>query len=445
MAVSALEPFVPSASQPWNRKRAAHLLRRAGFAPTKAEIDRVEKEGLVATVDRLLSTEPDSPAFRDALAAEKVMISTGDTGAARTGWFMRMIAADNPLREKLTLFWHGHFATSNAKVNNLDLMIDMIGRLRAGALGPFPVLLAAMTRDPAMIIWLDNNTNRKGHANENYSREIMELFSLGVGNYTETDIREAGRAFTGWHTDGKRYTFNATQFDDGRKTVFGKTGNFGGDDIVKLCCDNAACARFIAGKLFRFFVHEKPTDALIEELAVGFRRDGLHVGKLMRTLLLSREFHSDRAYRANIKSPVEFTVGAVRSLNARVGAAAAAKAAAEMGQSLLEPPTVKGWDGGRLWLNSQTVLVRTHFIQDMCLPGKLGDGLATAELIKTHKLDRAGDAIAFLLDVVLQNDVPDAVRARLVEYAGGLSAEVDGEKLRGLAQLVLSLPENQLN
>jgi uncharacterized protein (DUF1800 family) len=353
---------------------------------------------------------------------------------------------DFPLREKLALFWHGHFATGFAKVQDSALMIAQVDGLRDRALGKFHDLLAFATGDPAMIIWLDNNTNRKGHANENYAREIMELFSLGVGNYTEHDIREAGRAFTGWHTDRrKKFAFNASQFDDGPKTVLGVTGPLGGEDIVRVCCEQPACARFIAGKLFRFLVHESPSEPLLAELADGFRKSGLDTAWLVRTLLRSREFFSERAYRGKIRGPVELTVGSARALRARVNAHKLAEAAAEMGQALYDPPTVKGWDGGRLWVNSATVLVRMRFLQALCAGGeKLGEGLPAAVLIARHKLAEAGRAVDWLLDTLLQSDVGPGVRDKLLSYAGGATATVDEGLFRRLAQLVVSLPEYQM-
>jgi hypothetical protein len=443
---SPLSPYRPSPERPWNRRRAAHLLRRAGFAPAAGEIDAAVADGPDKTVDRLLSP-PAKPTreYSDILSAAEVLVSTGDVNALRAAWLLRMIHTDRPLIEKMTLFWHGHFATSIAKVGDGRLMQEQIALLRAGGLGRFGPLLEKVTADPAMILWLDNNTNRKGHANENYAREIMELFSLGVGHYTEADIREAGRAFTGWHTDRRRFTFNRDQFDDGEKTVFGETGRFGGTDVVRLCLRQPACPRFIAGKLFRFFVHENPSPELLAELADGFRRTDLDVAALMRTLLLSEEFHSDRAYRALIKSPVELAVGAIRSLGARVNAGEVAKAAAEAGQSLLEPPTVKGWDGGRAWLNSATVLTRAHLLQGLCQGGgKLGPGVPAGEILASHKLRDAAAATDFLLDVLVQTDVPEGVRGKLLAYAGGAGADIDEAGFRGLAQLVMGLPEYQL-
>jgi uncharacterized protein (DUF1800 family) len=444
VAHPALEPYLPAAGQ-WTRAGAAHLLARAGFGPAAEEIDRAVADGPEKTVDRLLTFVEPSARFAEVLRAAEVLASAGEAGAARAAWMMRMIHADNPLQEKLTLFWHGHFATGNAKVADLGLMTAQIEAFRRGCVGKFRDLLRTATRDPAMIIWLDNNTNRKGRSNENYAREIMELFSLGVGNYTEADIKEAGRAFTGWHTDRRKFTFNPELFDAGAKTVFGRTGNFGGDDVVDLCAEHPACARFIAGKLFRFFVHDKPDEGLLAALADEFRRTGLDTGRLMRTLLLSRELHSERARRALIKSPVEFVVGSIRSLGARFGATAAARTAAEMGQSLLDPPTVKGWDGGRLWINSATVLVRLHFVQALCLPGKTGEGVPAAEIIAGRGLKTVDRAADFLLDLLLRGRAPAGVRERLIDHAGGAQAAADPDKFRALAQMVMSLPEYQLN
>src|SRR5207248_3373592 len=217
----------------------------------------------------------------------------------------------HPLREKMTLFWHNHFATSLAKVQDPTLMFRQNCLLREHALGRFGPFLQAISRDGAMLVWLDSNSNVKGKPNENYAREVMELFSLGVGNYTEKDIREAARAFTGWHTDGVGFRFNPALHDDGPKTVLGKTGDWDGTDVVRIILEQPACARFLVGKLYAFLVSETaPPAALLEPLCESFRKSDYDVAGLVRTVLASRLFYSEHAFRKRVKGPVEYVLGA---------------------------------------------------------------------------------------------------------------------------------------
>ena len=251
---------------------------------------------------------------------------TGMPDASRQGailqaaWLQRMIDGVEPLREKMTLFWHNHFATSIAKVNDGSLMERQYELLFTHALGNFRPLLQEISRDPAMLVWLDSNQNVKGKPNENYAREVMELFTLGVGNYTEKDIREAARAFTGWHTSGGRFTFVHGEHDDGPKTVLGQTGNWDGDDVVRILLDQPACARFLVRKLYRFLVSENvaPPDALLDPLADAFRKSDYDIAVLVRTILRSQHFFSAYAYRQKVKWPVEYAVGVVRMIGVGV-------------------------------------------------------------------------------------------------------------------------------
>jgi uncharacterized protein (DUF1800 family) len=267
----------------------------------------------------------------------------------------------------LTLFWHNHFATSNLKVNNAGFMLGQYELMRKHAQGNFRKLLQEMSHDPAMMVWLDTNQSRKGKPNENFARELMELFSLGIGtpekpNYTETDIREAARAFTGWTIASGKAVFNPNLHDDGPKTVLGKTGKFKGADIVHLCLDQKVCPSFIAGKLFRFLVSETvaPTPELLEPLAAQFRKSDYDFGKLVETVLRSNLFFSPTAYRTRVKSPVDFALGIVRALEGRIGTVVLAATLEGLGQNVFYPPTVKGWDGGTAWLNGQTLLERQN-------------------------------------------------------------------------------------
>jgi hypothetical protein len=271
----------------------------------------------------------------------------------------------------MTLFWHNHFATSYAKVRSTKLMYEQNVILRKHALGRFRPFLLDMSRDTAMLVWLDSNRNVKGAPNENYAREVMELFSLGVGNYTEKEVQEAARAFTGWHHDaeGAAFEFVAALHDDGEKTLFGKTGRWTGEDVVRLCCDHDACAKFLVGKLYTFLVSEtRPPERLLEPLATAFRKSDYDIAALVKTILSSRLFYSQHAYRKRVKWPVEYAVGAVRAAcPGRVPLSDLTDPLAKMGQNLFAPPNVKGWRTGTDWLNSATLLARNNFAEKVAL------------------------------------------------------------------------------
>ena len=239
----------------------------------------------------------------------------------RGWWLYCMLQGGHPLREKMTLFWHNHFATSLAKVRDPTLMFGQNCLLRQHALGRFGPMLQAISRDPAMMIWLDSNSNVKGKPNENYARELMELFSLGVGHYTEKDVREAARAFTGWRTDGVGFTFDAGLHDGGLKTFLGKTGPWDGGDVVRIVLEQPAAARFLVRKLYHFLVSEKadPARLLLEPLCESFRKSDYDIAGLVRTILASRHFYSAHAFRQRIKGPVEYVLGAVQAVYRRYG------------------------------------------------------------------------------------------------------------------------------
>ncbi|QEG32380.1 hypothetical protein GobsT_72350 [Gemmata obscuriglobus] len=366
----AWRPWQPAAGE-WNRKWVAHLYRRAGFGATPAEIDQALAQGPTKTLDRFLTGEPDQ-AERLELLTESGKFYT-EPANLRVWWLYAMTEGGHPLREKLALFWHNHFATSYAKVRSTSLMYEQNVTIRKHALGKFRPFLLDMSKDPAMLVWLDSNRNVKGAPNENYAREVMELFSLGVGNnnYTEKDIQEAARALTGWHHDAevKQFEFNRDLHDDGTKTVFGKTGRWTGEDVVRLCCDHAACPKFLVSKLYAFLVSEEaPPKGLLAPLADQFRKSDYDIADLVRTVLGSRLFFSAHAYRKRVKWPVECALGAVRTAVAtRVPLADLLEPLAKMGQALFSPPNVKGWRTGTDWLNSATLLSRNNFAEKVAL------------------------------------------------------------------------------
>lgn len=364
----AWQPWVPDKEQPWNAKWAAHLFRRTVFGASPEEVERAVKDGFSATFDRLIMPSPET-ARRDVFLADlgEEFALAQDVVKLRGWWLYAMLNSGHPFREKMTLFWHNHFATSIGKVQTALLMYRQNQLLRKHALAKFGPFLHEMSRDVAMLIWLDSNQNVKEHPNENYAREVLELFSLGVGNYTEKDVQEAARAFTGWHTDStaKAFEFNAGAHDDGVKTVLNAKGKWNGDDVIRIALDHPSAARFITSKLYRELVSEtEPPRPLLEPLAERFRKSAYDIADLATTMLRSRLFFSDHAHLKRIRSPIEFVLGTVKA--AWPGPCAPSDVIANlsaMGQDLFAPPNVKGWPGGRNWLNNSTLLARNNFAE----------------------------------------------------------------------------------
>ncbi len=494
----AWQPLKPEARDPWGRKWAAHLYRRAGFGASREELIEAERKGPDATLDLLLRGQPDAD---DLLP---VLLTAGEHAARepaqlRGWWLYCMLHGGHPLREKMTFFWHNHFATSIAKVQSGPLMFRQNCLLRRHALGKFEPFLQAISQDGAMLVWLDSNSNVKGRPNENYAREIMELFSLGVGNYTEKDIREAARAFTGWHTDGEGFEFNARAHDTGAKTVLGRTGDWNGDDVVRILLAQPAAARFLVRKLYRFFISEnaEPPATLLEPLADSFRKSDYDIAALVRTMLSSRHFFSEHAFRQRIKSPVEFVLGAVRAVyrvydekdpEYRPLLQQVLVSRLEgMGQELFAPPNVKGWPGARAWLNTSTVLARANFAQALAMgtlwgntggnnwavyapestavveaPGAKArknpppaDGpldppparaLDPARVLHEENVSRPEDAARALLDLHLPGGVRPEARPKLVSFlaAGNPTGAALDRRAREAVHAIMSMPEYQL-
>jgi uncharacterized protein (DUF1800 family) len=382
-----LKPLSPSR---WNYSAAAHLLNRAGFGGSPADIERLLALGHVPAVDSLISYEsiaddtanpswakPDSARLdryqemRTAPAEKKQemrrMVQKEQRDSLldlRHWWLQRMASTPRPLQEKLVLFWHGHFATSAQKVRSAYLMWQQNDIFRRHASGNWLALLTAVSKDPAMLVWLDQAQSRKDHPNENFAREVMELFTLGEGNYSEKDVTEAARAFTGWSIDRLNQQFFARPFqhDRGPKTILGKTGNFTGEDVLKIIVEQPQSARFIARKLWTFFASENPSDAFVETLAAGFRGSGNNFKPLLRAIFLSEEFYSPVVMRQQVKSPVQWLVSSVRMLERDLPPQQISAATLrQLGQDLLMPPNVKGWDGGLSWITTNNLLNRYNF------------------------------------------------------------------------------------
>lgn len=460
----AWRPWKPSRKEPFDLKWAGHLYRRATFGAHLTDLRKAVETGLDSTLQSLLQGAPNDD------ERQRFLITTGERIAAQNNpyqlrgwWLYSMVHTTHPLREKMTLFWHNHFATSIGKVMRATLMLEQNRLLRQHALGKFEPFLQAMSKDPAMLIWLDSNSNVKGKPNENYAREVMELFSLGVGNYTEKDIQEAARAFTGWHTDGEsKFDFVERLHDEAEKTVLGRTGNWNGDDVVRICLEQKACPYFIVRKLYRFFISENavPPDRLLEPLAEQYRKSGFDTGALVRTILGSRHFFSPHAYRQRIKSPVEFVLGAVHDIGQKlVEPRSLVGQVDNLGQTLFAPPNVKGWEGGQAWLNTATVLARYNFAQSLTtgsgrvnlgenpveMPA-VGVAIDPAALVRREKLTEPEAILNFLAELLLQGDLREAARAKLLGFLkeGNPGDAALSQRVRETFHAIMTLPEYQL-
>ncbi len=310
-------------------------------------------------------------------------------------WLFRIVFGSDPLTEKMTLFWHGHFATSNRKVQNVGRMLVQNELFRRHALGDFGELAAAILSDPAMLVWLDGAGSRKEKPNENLAREFLELFTLGAGHYTEADIRQAARALTGWVNDGQEgdyaapIHFDRTGFDGGMKTFLGRTGPWNARDIVGLALERPAAAEHLARELYRFFVRddEEPGPDLLRPLADEIRVHHFSIRPVLGLILRSRHFYSGEVRRHLIKSPIEFSAGLVRILDiprSRVDLVMLGSICDRQGQSLFYPPNVKGWDGGRAWISSSNMLARANWSANLIW----GNSVSGDRALRPRRLDR---------------------------------------------------------
>src|SRR5579864_2447317 len=434
------------------RSQVAHLLRRAGFGATQSELDSYTQLGFAGAVDRLLNPEQVDDSSTDQLL-QPLTINLGDRKqieASKFWWVNRMLYTQRPLQEKMTLFWHNHFATANSKVANSVLMLQQMQLFRANGLGDFETLLQKVTRDPAMLIWLDNRLNRKGAPNENYAREVQELFTVGIGNYTEQDIHEAARAFTGHTLDRNlNYVFNPNQHDNGTKTFQGQTGNFDADDILAILVRNPAAARFITTKLFTWFVYDNPDPSTIDRLANTFTSTNFDIRSVLRDMFTGPEFLSDQAYHGVIKQPVDYVVESLKTLNVQNVGPDVTQVLRRMGQDLLNPPDVSGWKGGSAWINSTTLFERFNWADRLSMGRDSAKPYFTdiPGQIAAQNIGAPDALVDFYLGLFVDGDATPEARQALIDYVGALSpgdgAAID-LKGRGLVHLAMSVPTYQL-
>jgi uncharacterized protein (DUF1800 family) len=369
------------------REEARHLLNRTGFGTGPAEIERTAALSRTQAVEQLIQGTRASartpapewtqgwqppPRFKEMSAEERKVYQRELIERWRdlkVWWLTEMLATDSQLTERMTLFWHNHFTSSLQKVRLPVLMYRQNVLLRSHALGSFADLLHAVSKDPAMVVYLDSALNRRGHPNENFAREVMELFTLGEGHYGEQDVREAARAFTGWGMDRETgtFVFRPAQHDDGVKSVLGKSGNLKGEDVLDLLLARPETARFVAGKLWREFVSPGPASdaerSELERVARAFREAKYSTRAALRELLLTESFWAPANRATLTKSPVDLVAGTMRQFNARVADPFPLVVLLRtLGQDIFAPPNVKGWPGGTAWITSQTLLARKQFL-----------------------------------------------------------------------------------
>ncbi|MDQ2868333.1 MAG: DUF1800 domain-containing protein [Verrucomicrobiota bacterium] len=467
----------------WDSAAAAHLLSRAAFGGTADEIEKLRGLGLYRAVDALLDAPRDNVAApelakpRDlkALRMEaRAAKQDGDRSKAkqmrkeerdemldlRAWWLQRMATTSAPLLEKMTLFWHGHFATSFEKVKDGYWMWLQNETLRTHALGAFAQLTKAMLRDPAMMRYLDLQQSRPEHPNENWARELMELFTIGIGNYTEQDVKEGARAFTGYRLDlttqQSRFVFR--QHDGGTKKFLGRVGNFGGDDIIDILAQQPACGQFLGKKLCRFFIEDEPAPALVAAVAERLRAHNLELKPVLREIFTAAEFYDPRVQRAQIKSPTQFVVQTCKVLRADLPAPLVAQnAMRQMGQMLFQPPNVKGWDGGKSWISTSTLLFRNNFANylingDGMLPVRRAAALAEVKRdpIDVSKIVSADiraskeKLIAHLSQHVLQMAPSAKDTLAFSKFLDARKDDGSDDTIRGLLHLMMSTPVYQL-
>ncbi len=446
--------YTPSAAVPWNLHRVVHLHRRAGFAATWEEIQRDLADGPQASIDRLLTGKsrrrvPADFERTSTLLAERAL-TANDAARLKAWWLYRMMFGPDPLGERLTLLWHNHFATSNLKVRDLSAMYRQNELFRAHGRARFGDLLRQVVHDPALLIWLDAPANRKEHPNENLARELMELFTLGIGHYTEKDVKEAARALTGWAADDDgRFCERPQHHDAGVKTIIGRSGSWTGDDLIRQLLEHPATAERLANRLCGLFLGDgAASSAEVSSLAQGLRAHQLDIGWAVATVLRSQTFFADAHIGNRVVGPVEYVVNAARVLELVDPAPSTlvlADWAAQLGQDLFYPPNVGGWPGGRAWISTRAVIGRANYAAALVAGDPVGrpgfDALAFARR-RGHGSD-LDDTLAFFSELLLGTRLPPPARARLIVISKSKRGG-EAETARRAVAALLAAPEAQL-
>jgi uncharacterized protein (DUF1800 family) len=481
----------PITSSHWNFDAAAHLLVRAGFGGAPADIQQTLALGPEKAVGSLVDAMPDSdppPTWAkpddeaDLREQLKAAVTPEDKQLVRRilqdkfksemkdltrWWVSRMLNTTSPFVEKMTLFWHGHFATSGEKVRPAYKMWLQNETFRRNGLGNFRSLVKAVARDPAMMVWLDTVQSKKERPNENFAREVMELFTLGEGHYTEADVKEAARAFTGYRINqpDQSFRFAVKQFDSGLKTFMGKTGPWDGDQVLDIIVSQPQSARFISTKIWKFFAYDDFEPDLIDALASEFRNAHYEMRPLMKTLFLSEEFYSAKARNSQIKSPVQFLVQALRTLLIPLPDSNFLDFAfRQMGQIPFFPPNVKGWDGGKSWINTATLTFRyklAHQLVDGVSPQEIGFSkppamemtvartaitppLLVGNLVSSEDRSQPDALIRKLFVRSFQCTPQNELTAPFRDFLDTRQSPLDDNAIRELLVLMMTTPEYQV-
>jgi hypothetical protein len=456
----------------------AHLMRRAGFGAGRDELEARVVKGYEATVEELLHPETQSPVDVYTLLRYQpaALLPGGQPPMGNVNYMYYLVNTKRPLEEKVTLFWHHVFATGNSKVDNYDQLLEQINLFRERGMGDYRDLLVAIARNPTMIFWLDNNQNHGTAVNENWGRELLELFSMGVGSYTEKDVREASRAFTGWTFETKiprlpygrfpwKFEYRPEDHDDGEKEFLGHRGRLNGEDIINIVVEQPACARFVCRHLYNFFVADEPQvpawsiDAprdpkAIDTLATTFRESHYDIRSVLRVLFNSDFFKNARFQ--HMKSPAEVVVGSLRLVGGfempKPGYGDLSMQPAYMGQDLLNPPSVEGWHTGQEWINSGSLMARINFVAqlvgDPSLPGirRIIDRLKAKDPLSPEQL------VDGCLDLLGPVEIGADTRKELIDqakewgeltWAREVSAKAADKRVGEMLQLIVATREYQ--
>ena len=455
--------YHPDEQRPWNLARAGHLYRRAAFGANWPQLQQALSDGPQQSVDKLLHPEADVEAFNslydeveqkakpidqlpipEGLSDDHETASGGSMDGLRAWWLRRMVETPHPLLEKMTLFWHSHFATNGAEVKEARLMRTHVQLLRAHALQSFRALLEGVSHDPAMLIWLGADANRKAVPNDHFVRPLMGVFTIGPGRYMPEDVREAARAFTGWFVlrGGLRYIHR--EHDAGVKRILGQQGNFTDQDVIRILLEQQATAETVVRKLYRWLISEseEPTRELMAPVVESLAKD-YDVSAVVETMLRSNLFFSPTAYRRRIKSPVEYALGIVRGLEGMVSTTQLAQDLAGLGQNLYCPPTVTGWLGGQHWINSATLVRRHNLSFDLLRGGgPYSDKLNPLRVAEKYGHLESSSAAQFVLELFLQGDLESDVSEIMREMMPTADAEGSLEAAtRQFAHAVTTQPE----
>ncbi|OAS16913.1 DUF1800 domain-containing protein [Paenibacillus oryzisoli] len=437
----------------WTNKEVVHLLLRAGFGVTQEEIAACLALGRVETVRRLVSGEalidksPKLASFDEFHADGKKALDPLLLVDQQMYWLYRMVNSPTPLIEKMTLFWHGHFATANYKVKDATLMVRQNELFRKYAMGNFKELLTEIGKDPAMMIWLDVNQNKKGKPNENYAREVMELFTLGIGHYTEMDVKESARAFTGWiyNKNEHKVNYNAKQHDNDAKTLLGESGKLDANDVIDILFHQRALPMFLATKLLNYLATDNPSESWIQSVA-GLITQKNTIGEVLQELFLSEEFYADIHRLALIKAPADYVAGILKSCNLAV-AKGHAQALRKMGQELFVPPDVAGWRGGTSWLTTNCLLARYQFAEGVAK--QMNGQQLNSSAFQPIQVESPMEWVRLYAERMGITELSEQTQASLLAYADDTLVHTTQTKqkltgMRGLLQLVMISPEAQM-